>query len=195
MNMNASKRYLLGGGVVAVILIGFTVGAIRPSKHAQAAPTTVPDIEVVQVQQQDVPIVHEWIGTFDGLVNADVRAQVTGYLLKQGYEEGAFVKKGQLLFQIDPRPFRAVLDQTGGQLAIEDGLSPKAAALKAMEEFSGPVVGIALVFSGKCWEPSTRHSPGSIFPMVATSRIWVSTSFCGAVASTSLQLTESMTRR
>ena len=69
------------------------------------------------MQQQDVPIVHEWIGTFDGLVNADVRAQVTGYLLKQGYQEGAFVKKGQLLFQIDPRPFQAALDQAVGQLA------------------------------------------------------------------------------
>src|SRR5262249_29943919 len=117
MNMNASKRYLLGGGVVAVIVIGLIVVAIRPSKHAQAAPTIVPDIEVVQIQQQDVPIVREWIGTFDGLVNDDVRAQVTGYLLKQGYEEGAFVKKGQLLFQIDPRPFQAALDQAEGQLA------------------------------------------------------------------------------
>ena len=107
MNMNASKRYLFGGGVVViVIVIGLIVGVIRPSKHAQAAPTIVPDIEVVQVRQQDVPIVHKWIGTFDGLVNADVRAQVTGYLLKQGYEEGAFVKKGQLLFQIDPGRFR-----------------------------------------------------------------------------------------
>jgi len=110
--MSASKRYLLGGAVVAVIVIGSIVGAIRPSKHAQAAPTMVPDIEVVQVQQQDVPVVHEWIGTFDGLVNADVRAQVTGYLLKQGYEEGAFVKKGQLLFQIDPRPFQAAIDES-----------------------------------------------------------------------------------
>ena len=57
--MNASKRYLLGIGVVAVIVIGLFVGTIRPSKHAQAAPTIVPDVEVVQVQQQDVPIVHE----------------------------------------------------------------------------------------------------------------------------------------
>jgi membrane fusion protein (multidrug efflux system) len=117
MNMNASKRYLLGGGVfvVIIIVIGLIIGAIRPSKQAQAAPTIVPDIEVVQVQQQDVPIIHEWIGTFDGLVNAGVRAQVTGYLLKQGYEEGAFVKKGQLLFHIDPRPFQAVLARPGGR--------------------------------------------------------------------------------
>ena len=69
--MNASKSYLLGGGVVAVIVIGLIVGAIRPHKHAQAAPGSVPEVQVVQVQQQDVPIIHEWIGTLDGLVNAD----------------------------------------------------------------------------------------------------------------------------
>ena len=115
--MNASKRYLWGGGVVAVIVIALIIGAIRPHKHAQAAPASVPDVEVLRVQQQDVPIVHEWIGTFDGLVNADVRAEVTGYLLKQGYQEGSFVKRGQLLFQIDPRPFQAALDQAEGQLA------------------------------------------------------------------------------
>ena len=134
--MNASKRYLLGGGVfvVIIIVIGLIIGAIRPSKQAQAAPTIVPDIEVVQVQKQDVPIVHEWIGTFDGLVNADVRAQVTGYLLKQGYEEGAFVKKGQLLFHIDPRPFQAVLDQAGGQLAQAKAQLANAEAVQGRTE-------------------------------------------------------------
>jgi membrane fusion protein (multidrug efflux system) len=74
-------------------------------------------VEVVQVEQKSVPIYAEWIGTLDGLVNADVRAQVTGYLIKQDYQEGAFVKKGQLLFEIDPRPFQAALDQALGQLA------------------------------------------------------------------------------
>src|SRR5215469_506724 len=105
MSMNVSQRYLLGGVVLAIIVIGLIIG-IRPNKHAQAAPTNVPDVQVASVQQQDGQIVGEWIGTLDGLVNADVRAQVTGYLLKQGYQEGTFVKKGQLLFQIDPRPFQ-----------------------------------------------------------------------------------------
>ena len=72
---------------------------------------------LVQVEQKDVPIYGEWIGTLDGFTNADVRAQVTGYLMQQAYQEGAFVKKGQLLFQIDPRPFQAALDQAEGQLA------------------------------------------------------------------------------
>jgi membrane fusion protein (multidrug efflux system) len=77
----------------------------------------VPVVEVERVEQKDVPVYAEWIGTLDGLVNADVRAQVTGYLQQQDYQEGAFVKKGQLLFQIDPRPFQAIVDQAQGQLA------------------------------------------------------------------------------
>ncbi len=80
-----------------------------------------PIVKVVQVTQRDVPIYGEWIGTLDGLVNAAIRAQVTGYLLKQDYAEGSFVKKGQLLFEIDPRPFRAALDQARGQLAQANG--------------------------------------------------------------------------
>jgi multidrug efflux pump subunit AcrA (membrane-fusion protein) len=111
------KIYLLGGGAILLLIIGLVVGAIHPYKHVMGSqPVTLPDVEVLQVQQQDVPIYGEFIGTLDGLVNADVRAQVTGYLLKQGYEEGRFVKQGQLLFQIDPRPFQAALDQAQGQL-------------------------------------------------------------------------------
>jgi membrane fusion protein (multidrug efflux system) len=94
----------------------------------------LPVVEVLQVQQEDVPIYGEFIGTLDGLVNADVRAQVTGYLLKQGYEEGRFVKKGQLLFQIDPRPFQAALDQTQGQLAQAKAMLANAQAVQRRTE-------------------------------------------------------------
>jgi membrane fusion protein (multidrug efflux system) len=76
-----------------------------------------PIVEVALVTQADVPIYHEWIGTLDGLVNATIRAQVTGYLLTQDYREGDPIKKGDLLFQIDPRPFQAALDQAKGLLA------------------------------------------------------------------------------
>jgi membrane fusion protein (multidrug efflux system) len=76
---------------------------------------------VVEVQQKDVPIYGEWIGTLDGLVNADIKAQVSGYLLKQNYTEGSFVTKGQSLFEIDPRPFQAALDQAQGQFAQANG--------------------------------------------------------------------------
>ena len=76
-----------------------------------------PDVEVVRVEQKDVPVWREWIGTLDGLVNAQIKPQVTGYLLRQTYTDGSFVKKGQLLFEIDPRTFQAALDQAKGQLA------------------------------------------------------------------------------
>ena len=88
--------------------------------NVAAAPTT-PEVEVVQVQQRDVPIYGDWIGTLDGLVNADIKAQVSGYLLEQAYKEGTFVKKGQLLFQIDPRPFQAALDQARGSTGAGAG--------------------------------------------------------------------------
>lgn len=130
-----SKRNLLIAGVLCLILIGVIVGAMQPSKRASVAPASIPpDVEVVQVQQQDVPIYGEWIGTLDGLVNADVRAQVTGYLQTQAYQEGAFVRKGQLLFQIDPRPFQATLDQAQGQLAQAKALLSNAEAVQGRTE-------------------------------------------------------------
>jgi RND family efflux transporter MFP subunit len=116
--MNTLAKYKVWiGGAVGLLVIGLIVGAMYP-KHVSGSQTGAPpDVEVVQVEQKDVPIFGEWIGTLDGLTNADVKAQVTGYLLRQGYQEGAFVKKGQLLFEIDPRPFQAALDQAEGQLA------------------------------------------------------------------------------
>ena len=95
------------------LVISSTIGCTGKTSGSLPAPT----VEVAQVEQKDVPIYGEWIGTLDGFTNADVRAQVTGYLLRQGYQEGAFVRKGQLLFEIDPRPFQAALDQAEGQLA------------------------------------------------------------------------------
>lgn len=76
-----------------------------------------PLVEVAAVTKADVPIYHDWIGSLDGLVNAEIRAQVTGYLTAQDYKEGDPIRKGDLLFEIDPRPFQAVLDQAKGQLA------------------------------------------------------------------------------
>ena len=71
-------------------------------------------MKVVNVEQKDVPVYGEWIGTLDGMVNAEIKAQVSGYLLSQHYTEGSLVRKGQLLFALDPRPFQAVLDQAKG---------------------------------------------------------------------------------
>ncbi len=85
-----------------------------------------PTVEVVTVTQSDVPVYHEWIGSLDGLVNATIRAQVTGYLIAQDYREGDPIKKGDLLFEIDPRPFQANLDQANGQLAQAEARLGKA---------------------------------------------------------------------
>jgi membrane fusion protein (multidrug efflux system) len=99
----------------AVLLVGLGCGKSGPPKPPP------PDVEVVQVEQKDVPVWNEWIGTLDGLVNAQIKPQVTGYLLRQTYTDGAFVKKGQLLFEIDPRTFQAALDQAKGKLANAEG--------------------------------------------------------------------------
>src|SRR5713226_8423080 len=116
--MNKLSKYKLWiGGDVCLLVIGLIVGAVYPKHVSGSQAGASPDVEVAQVEQKDVPIFGEWIGTLDGFTNADVKAQVTGYLLRQGYQEGAFVNKGQLLFEIDPRPFQATLDQAQGQLA------------------------------------------------------------------------------
>ncbi len=116
--MNTLWKYKFWiGGAVCVVVIGLIIGAIRPKHVSGAQPGGSPDVEIVQVEQKDIPIYGEWIGTLDGFTNADVRAEVSGYLVRQGYQEGAFVNKGQLLFEIDPRPFQAALDQAEGQLA------------------------------------------------------------------------------
>src|SRR5713101_3461251 len=111
------KRRLVIGGALGSIVIAVLVVAVRPKQSSGSGPGGPPEVAVAQVEQRDVPIYREWIGTLEGYVNADVRGQVTGYLLRQDYKEGAFVKKDQLLFEIDPRPFQAALDQAEGQLA------------------------------------------------------------------------------
>ncbi len=89
---------------------------------------------MADVQQKDVPLYREWIGTVDGFVNAEIKAQVTGYLVKQEYTEGSFVREGQLLFQIDPRPFQADLDQAEGRLAQSQGQLVQARAQLAQAQ-------------------------------------------------------------
>jgi membrane fusion protein (multidrug efflux system) len=84
-------------------------------------PVSPPEVEVVQVEQRDVSLYSEWIGTLDGMVNAEIKSQMSGYLIGKHYEEGSFVRKGQLLFDIDPKPFQAAVDQAKGDLAKAEG--------------------------------------------------------------------------
>src|SRR5277367_1262222 len=92
---------------VLIVLVLLAALAVAGCKEKAAPKPPPPTVEVAAVSQEDVPIYHDWIGTTDGLVNAEIRAQVTGYLIKQDYKEGDPVKKGDMLFEIDPRPFQA----------------------------------------------------------------------------------------
>lgn len=92
------------------------------SKTEQAPPPAPPVVEVVEVVQKNVPIHQEWVGTLDGMVNAQILAQVSGYLIKQHYQEGQPVKKGQLLYEIDPKVLQATLDGARSNLARQQAI-------------------------------------------------------------------------
>jgi len=100
--------------VLAILLSPFFLGC---QNEKAAAPPPPAEVEVVSVVQKDVPIYGEWVATLDGYVNAQIQPQVTGYIVDQTYKEGSYVRKGQILFQIDVRPFQALLDQAKAQLA------------------------------------------------------------------------------
>jgi RND family efflux transporter MFP subunit len=110
-------EYAFGHKILKIALATTTLLCPGCREKPQAKSPPPPVVEVAGVTQADVPIYHEWIGVLDGLVNAQIRAQVTGYLLTQNYREGDPIKKGDLLFEIDPRPFKAALDQAKGLLA------------------------------------------------------------------------------
>jgi RND family efflux transporter MFP subunit len=111
--LSFGKWYLLAAvlGVISIL-----AGGCRRSQQ-DAPPPRPPAVEVASVVQKNVPIYGEWIATLNGYVNAQIQPQVTGYLIKQDYREGSFVHQGDVLFEIDPRPFQAVLDQAKAQLA------------------------------------------------------------------------------
>jgi len=98
-------------GIAACSLTSCNTG----DKAAAAPPP--PTVGVVDVVQKDVPIYSEWVATLDGYVNAQIQPHVSGYLIKQNYKEGSVVQKGEVLFEIDTRPFKAALDQAKAQLA------------------------------------------------------------------------------
>jgi membrane fusion protein, multidrug efflux system len=91
-------------------------GCESKNASANAAPPPAMPVSVVKADQKDVPVTGEWVGTLDGYVNAQIQPQANGYLIKQNYREGSPVEKGQVLFEIDPRPFEAALHQAEGQL-------------------------------------------------------------------------------
>jgi RND family efflux transporter MFP subunit len=121
--VNYAVRFLFGkvprphfGAVfLAVVALGIFVSGCNKSQATTTTP--VPEVGVTTVEQRDVPVYSEWVATLDGYVNAEIRPQVSGYIIKQDYTEGSLVRKGQVLFEIDPRPFTAALDRAKGDLA------------------------------------------------------------------------------
>src|ERR1022692_4120186 len=113
----------LFAGAVAVSL----TNCHGPDRVTAGPPPPV-DVEVAQVAARDVPTIKEWIGTLDGRVNAEIRGQVNGLLLRQVYREGSFVRRGELMFEIDARPFEAALNEAKGRLAQVEASVQQAAA-------------------------------------------------------------------
>ena len=113
-----THRTLLSGSLL--ILVGCSGGKAAP------APPPPPAVEVATVIERDTPIYSDWVATLDGYVNAEIQPRVSGYVIKQNYQEGAVVRKGDVLFEIDPRPFRAALDHAKAQLAQAEAQLAKA---------------------------------------------------------------------
>src|SRR5262245_50470208 len=115
-------------GLVALALQGVLAAASGCSSGKAAAPAPPPAVvEVAEVVQRDTPIYSEWVGVLDGYVNAQIQPHVSGYIVRQHYKEGSVVKRGDVLFEIDPRPFQAALDQARAQLAQAEAQLGKAA--------------------------------------------------------------------
>lgn len=125
--------------LVPALLLTLSLAAITScSKTEASAPQAPPppDVQVVEVVQKDVPIYGDWVATLDGYVNAQIQPQVSGYLIRQNYKEGSLVHKDDVLFEIDPRPFQAVLDQTKGQVAQARGQLAQATAQLGLAEIN-----------------------------------------------------------
>src|ERR1700685_4399676 len=122
MIMVSSRRSALRLRSVQRVAVGIFVAAMAVAasgckKPGPAAVEQVPDVSVAEVVQRDVTQYSDWVGTTQGFVNANIYPKISGYLLKQNYQDGDAVHAGQLLFQIDPREYQAALDQALGNLA------------------------------------------------------------------------------
>src|SRR5216117_749521 len=133
----AMKRLIFIGAIMFAALL--LVGCGRKSQQAAPPP---PEVLVTTVTPRDVPRVLERVATLDGFINANINAQVQGYIVSRDYQEGGVVKKGDLLFQIDSRPFEAALAQAKGTLAKDKANQVKADAdeKRAMDLFKKKVI-------------------------------------------------------
>src|SRR5580704_2770853 len=128
-HLKVGRKPFISNPVAGLIVLAFvvTLGAGCERRVASAPAPAPPTVEVTPAIKKEIPIEGEWVGTLQGYVNAQIQPQVSGYLIRQDYQEGGFVRKGQVLFEIDPRPFQAALDQAKGQLAQAEAQMANAA--------------------------------------------------------------------
>jgi membrane fusion protein, multidrug efflux system len=140
--MNYQRLFKIAAAGALLMLVFFAAGCSR--KTTQAGPTA-PEVLVTTVSPRDVPVVKERVATLDGLVNATITARVSGHIVSQNYQEGTVVKKGDLLFQIDPRPFEDAMAQAKATLAKVQANRLKADAdeKRAMDLFNKQVISAA----------------------------------------------------
>ena len=115
LSPSLTRRHATLPTLILLLALGILASGCNKSQATTA--TSMPEVAVATVEMRDVPMYSEWVATLDGYVNAEIRPQVSGYIVRQNYTEGSLVHKGQVLFEIDPRPFRATLDRAKGDLA------------------------------------------------------------------------------
>ncbi len=146
-------------------------GCEKKNIHTEAPPP--PEVLVTEVVKADVPTVGEWVGTLDGEQNAEIRARVTGYLQKRDYQEGSYVKEGDLLFEIDPRPFEAALDEAKSQLdqakAIQ--LATEADFERSQELFDKKVISVQEFENKKQLNQANVAKVGALEAAVQTAQL------------------------
>jgi membrane fusion protein, multidrug efflux system len=132
-----AQTKVIGVCTAGILLVsaGLLSGCGKKNAAAAGPPSAMP-VTVVEVKPTDVALTGEWVGTLDGYVNAQIQPQASGYLIKQNYREGAQVSKGQVLFEIDPRPFQAALDQAKGQLDQAKGQVEQSQAQLALAQIN-----------------------------------------------------------
>jgi RND family efflux transporter MFP subunit len=153
---NSTGRLRVLGWAPALLALSVPLSNGCGEKKVQSSAPPPPEVEVVEVVPQNVPITKEWVATLKGLVDSDIRAQVAGYLVKQTYVNGATVAKGDVLFEIDPRPFEAAAKQATANLEQARGSleQAKAGLLEAQANQQRAEAGL-----GKTEIDVTRYTP------------------------------------
>ena len=135
-NMTGNRNIFSSAANVSVLAMSALLITACGSRDPRAnSPAPVP-VDAVKVRQGDVPLAGDWVGILDGFINTQIQPQVSGYLIQQNYREGSRVAKNQVLFQIDPRTFQAVVNQAAAQVKQAKGQLAQAKALQTLAQIN-----------------------------------------------------------